>query len=62
MEAYGGVDVQINLFLTSALDGEWTASHPGRFAPWEIAPFDSRLDGPQNRSGRRGEGPRLSSP
>jgi hypothetical protein len=25
-------------FLTSALDvGEWSASRPGRFIPWEIA-------------------------
>jgi hypothetical protein len=34
MKAYGGVHVQINIFLTSALvGGEWSASRPGRFAP-----------------------------
>jgi hypothetical protein len=32
--AYGGVDVQIHIFLTSALaGGEWSASRPGRFYP-----------------------------
>jgi hypothetical protein len=32
MEAYGGVDVQIHIFLTSALAGsEWSASRPGRY-------------------------------
>jgi hypothetical protein len=34
MEAYGGVDVQIHVFLTSALvGGEWSASRPGVLAP-----------------------------
>jgi hypothetical protein len=32
MKAYGGVDVYIHIFLTSALvGGEWSASRPGRF-------------------------------
>jgi hypothetical protein len=32
MKTYGGVDVQINVFLTSALVGsEWSASLLGRF-------------------------------
>jgi hypothetical protein len=32
MKAYGGVDVQIHVFLTSALvGGEWSALRPGRF-------------------------------
>jgi hypothetical protein len=32
MKTYGGVDVQIHVFLTSALVGdEWSASRPGRF-------------------------------
>jgi hypothetical protein len=31
MKTYGGVDVVIHVFLTSALVGEWSASRPGRF-------------------------------
>jgi hypothetical protein len=39
MKAYGGVDVQINIFMTLALvGGERLASHPGRFTPGERAP------------------------
>jgi hypothetical protein len=39
MKAYGGVDVQTHVFLTSALvGGEWSASRPGRFTPGERAP------------------------
>jgi len=34
MKAYGGMEVQLHAFLTSALNGsEWTASRPGRFTP-----------------------------
>jgi hypothetical protein len=34
MKAYGGVDVYIRIFLTSAIAGdEWSASRPGRFTP-----------------------------
>jgi hypothetical protein len=34
MKVYGGVDVWIHIFLTSALaEGGWSASRPGRFAP-----------------------------
>jgi hypothetical protein len=34
MESYRGVDVYINVFLTSALDGgEWSASRPCRITP-----------------------------
>jgi hypothetical protein len=36
MKAYGRVDVQIHIFLNSALVvGEWSAPHPGRFTPEE---------------------------
>jgi hypothetical protein len=38
MKSYDGVDVQIHIFLTSALAGvEWSASRPGRFTPGETA-------------------------
>jgi hypothetical protein len=38
MKAYGGMDVQIHIFLTSALfGGEWSASRLGRFTPKERA-------------------------
>jgi hypothetical protein len=46
MKTYGGVDVYIHIFLTSALfGGEWSASRPGRFTPWKIAPGIHRLEG-----------------
>jgi hypothetical protein len=39
MKKYGEVDVEIQIFLTSALvGGEWSASRPGRFTPGERAP------------------------
>jgi hypothetical protein len=38
MKTYGGVDVKIHIFFTSALaGGEWSASRPGRFTPGEKA-------------------------
>jgi hypothetical protein len=50
MKVYGGVDVQIDGFLTSAIvGGEWSASRPGRFSP--RFPLDKRLGGPQHWSG-----------
>jgi hypothetical protein len=39
------VDVQTHIFLTSALVGEWSASRPGRFNPWERAPSTHSLGG-----------------
>jgi hypothetical protein len=34
-----GVDAEIHIFLTSALDGgEWSTSRPGRFTPGERDP------------------------
>jgi hypothetical protein len=39
MKTYGGVDVEIHVFFTSALfGGEWSASQPGRFTSGERAP------------------------
>jgi hypothetical protein len=39
MNPYGGVDVQIHIFLTSALaGGEWSTSRPCCFTPGEKAP------------------------
>jgi hypothetical protein len=36
MKTYGGVDVQIHVFLTSALvEGELSATRPCRFSPGE---------------------------
>jgi len=36
---YGGVEVQLHTFLTSALGGgEWSVLHPGYFIPGERAP------------------------
>jgi hypothetical protein len=40
------VDVYIHIFLISALaGGEWSASHPGRFTPWERAPATHWIGG-----------------
>jgi hypothetical protein len=39
MKAYGGEDVYIHVFLTSALvGGEWSTSRPGRSIPGERVP------------------------
>jgi hypothetical protein len=39
MKPYGGLDVYIHNFLTSALvGGEWSASRPGRFTSGERTP------------------------
>jgi hypothetical protein len=48
MKTYGGVEVQLHPFLTSAVGaGESSASRSARFTPW--------LGGPESRSGRGGE-------
>jgi hypothetical protein len=34
MKTYGGVETEVHIFITSALDGgEWPPSHSGRFTP-----------------------------
>jgi hypothetical protein len=39
MKIYEGVDIQIHIFLTSALVGdEWSVTRPSRFTPGERAP------------------------
>jgi hypothetical protein len=46
MKTYGGVDVQIHIFLISALvGGEWSASCAGRFTPRERAPGTHSIGG-----------------
>jgi hypothetical protein len=51
MNACGGVDVWLHVFLTLALvGGEWSASGPGRFSPRGKRPqypMDRRLGMPQ---------------
>jgi hypothetical protein len=45
MKDYGGVDVKIHFFLTSALvGGDWSASRPGRLPPGERS-FDTNWKG-----------------
>jgi hypothetical protein len=42
----------------NVVGGEWSASRPGRFTPGKEPPvpiLDTRLGGPQSRSGRHGE-------
>jgi hypothetical protein len=39
MKAYGRVDIEIHIFLTSELvGGKWSASIAGRFTPGKKAP------------------------
>jgi hypothetical protein len=39
MKTYGGVDVEIHIFLTSAIvGGEWSASRSGFFTPQKKPP------------------------
>jgi hypothetical protein len=53
MKTYRGVDVQTNVFLTSALvKGEWSASRPGRFPGEEPpVPIEYEVGWTQSRSG-----------
>jgi hypothetical protein len=59
IRTYGGVDLQIRIFLTSAtIGGEWSASRLSRFTLRGESPqytLDRRLGEPQSRSGRYGE-------
>jgi hypothetical protein len=46
MKAYGGVDVNIHIFLTSALvGGEWLVSRPSRFTPGGLATCSPSVGG-----------------
>jgi hypothetical protein len=64
MKAYGGVDVSIHIFLTSALvGGELSASRPGRFTPGKRAPYGRREEkNISDPTGIRTPTPRSSSP
>jgi hypothetical protein len=46
MKVYGGMEVLIQAFFTSALDGgQWSVSRPGSFKPRERAPGTHRAEG-----------------
>jgi hypothetical protein len=46
MKTYGGADVEIHVFLPSALvEDEWSASRPDLFTPGEMAPATHWIGG-----------------
>jgi hypothetical protein len=52
MKAYGGVDVQSHILLTSALvGGEWSTSRPCHFTPGETSPGTHWIGGWVGRRG-----------
>jgi hypothetical protein len=55
MEAYEGVDVEIHVFLTSALVGSNQLHAPAALSPGKESGLNRRLSGPLNQSGRYGE-------
>jgi hypothetical protein len=53
MKTNGGVNVQIQVFLATALLGvEWSAVSPGKVPPY---PLHRRMGGPHSRYGRHAE-------
>jgi hypothetical protein len=46
IKMYGGVEVQLHVFLTLVLDeDEWSASHPSHFTPGERMPGSHVIGG-----------------
>jgi hypothetical protein len=55
MKTNGTMDVYLQAFLSSALDGaEWSDSGPSRFTPAKSFPLDRRLGGPHSQSEQSG--------
>jgi len=54
IKVYGGVGVELRVFLTSTLDGgKWWVSCPGHFAFQKIAPFKDSVYGKLGQSLKR---------
>jgi hypothetical protein len=46
MKMYGGVDINLHIFITLALDGgKWSASHASHLNPWKIVPSTNFIGG-----------------